>query len=306
MKRNIIRKSLEIIARPLSTFLHKAGIIKPVFILRMDGGISSQIYFYMIGKYLSEKSGYPLYFDLIWFDKVGKDMDGKQVRNFDLLKFAPDLDFKIAQNNWKTHLYRLLYTHEQNWDDHYRKWEALKPPLYLTGYYGPYNELYEDIAKVFMAQPEGLSIQDQKMASDIISRPNTVGVHIRRGDLQNYLPAYGEPAPEAYFKKAIIELKNKYGRDLYFYFFSDDHDWVRSFVEERLPPGNYVIADCNKSDKGYVDLWLLSKCKHFISSAGSFGKFGSALNPSHGDVYVYSTPQSQVWQQRLKSVHLIR
>ena len=38
----------------------------------------------------------------------------------------------------------------------------------------------------------------------------------------------------------------------------------------------------NGAERGYYDLFLMSRCHHHITSKGSLGKFASCLNPHRG------------------------
>ncbi len=67
-----------------------------LIILRMDGGICSQISFWALGNFYAE-SGFQVKFDMSWFIKNGLDMDGKFARNFDFCKLFPELKIRKEQ-----------------------------------------------------------------------------------------------------------------------------------------------------------------------------------------------------------------
>lgn len=93
---------------------------------------------------------------------------------------------------------------------------------------------------------------------------------------------YGKPCSVNYFLTAIktmCTLEN----NLKFYFFSDEVSWVVENLLPVLPPHlNYTICDQNGSDKGYLDLYLISHCKHIIASKGSLGSYARILSKSDG------------------------
>lgn len=93
MKKTLLRKFLAAMARPLASALHKSGLMRPEFFLKLDGGISSQMHFYLVGEYLRQNGDYPLRYDLTWYEECAKDLDGCHNRNFDLLRLCPDLQF---------------------------------------------------------------------------------------------------------------------------------------------------------------------------------------------------------------------
>lgn len=117
--------------------------------------------------------------------------------------------------------------------------------------------------------------------SEIKQNTNSVAVHVRRGDLSVEVPAYGKPASLNYFKEAIGYMKKETTAP-YFYFFSDEPEWV---VSELIPylelaNKNYRVVDINGSDKGYMDLFLIAYCQHQITSKGTLGKYGALLRDS--------------------------
>lgn len=64
-----------------------------------------------------------------------------------------------------------------------------------------------------------------------------------------------------------------------FFIFSDEPDWCQENVTRFMPEGTYKIMDQNGSDKGYIDLALMSRCHCIIASQGSMGKYGALLRP---------------------------
>ena len=93
-----------------------------------------------------------------------------------------------------------------------------------------------------------------------------------------HVPAYGKPASLEYFKSAVAYMQD---RDMssFFYFFSDEPDWVRDELIPQLylTEGNCKVVDINGSDKGYMDLFLIACCRHQITSKGTLGKYGALL-----------------------------
>lgn len=72
MIKRSIKKALSGIARILTRY----GAIPDFMVLNMDGGICSQMHFYIVGR-IFEKKGQRVLYNLDWFSKEGKDMDGR-------------------------------------------------------------------------------------------------------------------------------------------------------------------------------------------------------------------------------------
>jgi hypothetical protein len=76
---------------------------------------------------------------------------------------------------------------------------------------------------------------------------------------------------------------------------------VRTHLLPQFPKGCYEIVNLNGSDKGYLDLWLISQCRHFITSKGSFGRFGALLSPRRGDVVICDSAETRNWLSHIPS-----
>lgn len=59
-----------------------------------------------------------------------------------------------------------------------------------------------------------------------------------------------------------------------FFLFSNDPDWTR----EHFKGENRIPVEGSTEDTGYLDLYLMSKCKHNIIANSSFSWWGAWLN----------------------------
>ena len=107
-----------------------------------------------------------------------------------------------------------------------------------------------------------------------------MSVHIRRGDyLEN--PMYGGICTEEYYKKAIDYIKQRV-ENAKFYLFSND----MPYVQDRFRGEEFVYVENNSEDKGYIDLYLMSLCKHHIIANSSFSWWGAWLNAAKSKIVV--------------------
>jgi hypothetical protein len=102
-------------------------------------------------------------------------------------------------------------------------------------------------------------------------RENTVAVHIRRTD---YLVENGfGPLSEKYYRDAILMIRSRVN-DPVFIFFSDDIGWCKQqFIAE-----DFLFCEEAAWDKDYLQLFLMSTCKHQIIANSSFSWWGGWLN----------------------------
>lgn len=251
-------------------FIAKRIIKEKIIIISVDGGIASQIGQYVLGDYYVKK-GYKVKYDLTWFKKFGKDMLGKHVYNFDLLKMFPTIDFLVA-TDLEVFLYKNFFPFNFS-NKNQRKFEQ-NPPRYLGGYCD-HSFFYKDIANLFTIDWDVLDDFNRMIFTEIYKQKSSIGIHVRRGDMTSN-KGYWQILTSIYYVKAINIVLEKFG-DSVLYLFSDEMEWVKDNIVPELKSLNYVLVDSNDSTKGYMDLVLLSACNHLIASEGSLARFAFLL-----------------------------
>lgn len=252
--------------------------IEKFVIIRTDGGICSQLYFCALGKYFEDR-GYNVKYDTSWFRDYGMDTDGIFVRNYDIEKAFKNLNLQIATET-EINLYKKKYKRKKG-----QSLSECAPPIYIDGYPDERPLLmvkYKDYFKknfVFSTT----DIEQQKILNEI-NETNACAIHVRRGDIatSNW---YGETAGSDYFLKAI-NIINSVHENVKFYFFSDEPAWIKENIVPKLGDINYKICDKNGSDKGYLDLYLISQCKYIVSSNGSLGLVAKLLSKDKTELWM--------------------
>lgn len=239
-------------------------------VIRVDGGICSQIVFVALGLQLEER-GFEVRYDLSFFRENGKDLTGRFARNWDMPQAFPGLSLKEASAD------AISYFRA-----HFRRRgtcvNSFVPPLYIDG--------YPERDQAFLSKREKFArllkpTLDPRLSSVLTSLENgeSCAVHARRGDLANGDKAYGSATSISYYRRAM-RIVAALRPTTCFYFFSDEPAWVRENLLPLVPDGcSGCVMDVNGSDRGYCDLYLISRCKTVISSIGSLGVFGAALSP---------------------------
>lgn len=283
--------------------LVKIKVLDKFIIIKMDGGLCSQMHFYMIGKYFEDKS-YKVKYNTDFFKLFGLDANRQYSRNFDLLKAFPDLCFVEASK-----LDCLLYSafsYKNNYSVSTLDFSQIEPPRLLNGYYKDFEGFYHDFF-CFHINENVLDIANKEVLKSIKEKANPVAIHVRRGDLSGYNPTYGPPVDFDYFNRAIAYVEEHTGKG-YYYFFSDDIDWVKtSLIGYLCIDSNYTIIDINGSDKGYMDLFLMASCNHQISSKGSFGKYAGFLKHDDSNIItVYDDEyERNIWEGQSNNIVFI-
>jgi len=156
---------------------------------------------------------------------------------------------------------------------------------YLNGFWQTekyFKPIEEIIRKDFAFKPITDSLN--KATAEKIRSVNAVSVHVRRGDYvsnKNTNEYHGTCGIDYYSQAADI-IKQKAG-DPHFFIFSDDIDWVK----QNLNFGSAVTyVENNKGANNYIDMQLMSLCKHNIIANSSFSWWGAWLNSSEQKVVV--------------------
>ncbi len=107
-----------------------------------------------------------------------------------------------------------------------------------------------------------------------IEQTEAISVHIRRGDyLQEAQQAtYGGICTDSYYERAIDLMQERHPQAA-FYLFSNDAGWVK----EHMTGDQFIIVDCNEESTGYLDMLLMSRCRHHIIANSSFSWWGAWL-----------------------------
>lgn len=283
--------------------------------LKMDGGICSQIHFYLIGQILSEQNEGDIYYDLNWYKHNGKDCNNNFVRNFDLLKAFPHLILKkqksgLLRRIYISFFYNLNKYRNTGLEDN-PAISNIKAPAYIDGYFHYPDDVYlEKFSQIFRIESSVLPKNNMPIYNEIINSnqlTQTCAVHVRRGDLALSHPIYGEPTDLNYYLKSF-EIISKIDDKTRYFVFSDEPDWFKKEILPHLFSYDISIVDINGSDRGWCDLILMSRCTHQITSQGSMGKYAAMLrdkNSEKGMVIMPSNEMSKEWINKFKSSKII-
>ena len=117
--------------------------------------------------------------------------------------------------------------------------------------------------------------ESMKSYAEAMESSNSVSVHIRRGDYLQVDEVYGGICTEEYYETAMKKMREEMP-DCHFFIFTNDVPWVK----EHMQGENITVVEGNDEDAGYIDMYLMTKCKHYILANSSFSWWGCYLNPS--------------------------
>ncbi|MES2278857.1 MAG: alpha-1,2-fucosyltransferase [Bacteroidota bacterium] len=163
----------------------------------------------------------------------------------------------------------------------------IKPPAYLNGFWQSENyfKVNEALVRENLTFKQPLNSQSQHLANILANQGNAVSVHIRRGDYvssQTTNQIHGICSVR-YYQQAIAALQSKLDNP-YFYFFSDEPEWVEENIIFGL--ANCCLISHNQGPDSWQDMALMSKCKHHIIANSSFSWWGAWLNPAKEKIVI--------------------
>jgi len=153
-----------------------------------------------------------------------------------------------------------------------------------------FSDIDSIIRKTFSFRKELISNNNHKLA-DELSKCNSVSVHIRRGDYMSpkFSSVYADLCCISYYPKAIEYIISAVDNAC-LYIFSDDIDWVRENIQNLIPDSVLIdkirFVDINTSDSSYMDMYLMSSCKHHIIANSTFSWWGAWLGNNKDKIVI--------------------
>jgi len=136
---------------------------------------------------------------------------------------------------------------------------------------------FRDIKELILKEFVFRTPDDEKNRELIekIINSNSVSIHVRRGDYLNdrWKNILGVIRGTVYYDNAVNFMTDKVKNPNYFVF-SDDIKWAK----DNLKLGNCIYVNHNKGRKSYVDMYLMSICKHNIIANSTFSWWAAWLN----------------------------
>lgn len=253
-------------------------------ICSLKGGLGNQMFQYAVAREFSRENS-QIFFDLSFLKENNKSLGSFTAREFELHIFK-EIQFKFLNpfilklylsNKFVFKIFRSILNLKKAYiinddTDYSRKDQDI---VYLNGYFqNPllFGHIRTELLKDFSFPELPENVVD---IADLINTKNAISIHVRRGDyLKPENDNYHGVLPISYYKSAIdrmIELN----KDVSFFIFSDDSEWCKlnfSFIEKE----KYFISD--HGNPSWVDLKLMTLCKHAIIANSSFSWWGAWLN----------------------------
>lgn len=266
-----------------------------MIIVKLIWWLGNQLFQYALWKNLAIKNNCELFLDL-WMYK-------KDFRKFELWNF--NIDAKIAWSREKPFYQKIFHKKYLNklWYFITFIWKKLNPKhhienpkhpiihrwmydfqarilnlkwnyIYLEGFWQSekyFIDIKDEIIKNFTLKNKDIWAKNLELL-DTIKAVDSVSLHVRRGD---YLTCwFAWICEKEYYTRAMEIIKLKLNNPRYF-IFSEDMQWCKDNLEVS---DNDIFVDWNKWDNSYLDMIMMSKCKHNIIANSTFSWWWAYLN----------------------------
>ncbi|MBD5473526.1 MAG: alpha-1,2-fucosyltransferase [Lachnospiraceae bacterium] len=275
-------------------------------IIRMSGGLGNQMF------------QYALYLKLCAMGKEVKFDDineyrGEKARPIVLAIFGIDypratwneiIKFTDQSMEIKKRIRRHLFGRKAVW---YEEQGSYDPQvlsfdsMYLKGGFQSekyFEDIKDEVRSTYqfpeldeMHLPEKLHLVTQSCLNKI-EGCESAALHMYRGDSRNNEELYDGICTEQYYEGAVRYIQDRHPNAVFF-IFSNEPKWVKGWVialmksqikegmskeEIRGLESRFVLVEANSQHTGYLDMFLMSRCKHNIISNSSFSWWAAWIN----------------------------
>ena len=269
-------------------------------IAKLISGLGNQLFQYAIGRQIAIANGVDLKLDTSFF--AGQHLRSYKLHHYNInAEIAPADDVaallkrytgKSLPDKVYRRVERLLpkrYTHyfkEKEWWGYEPELLKASGSVYLEGYW-QHHKYFDHLSPGILKEltlKEAHGPESKALLAEISQAPSSVAIHVRRGDYVSDTNTYNFMGvlPVAYYNQAISYIGRRVPSPVY-YVFSDDPEWAKCHLKADAPLHFVTIAD---GSKDYLELDLMSKCRHNIIANSSFSWWGAFLNNHPGKIVV--------------------
>ena len=264
-----------------------------MIIVQLKGGLGNQMFQYAFGKYLAsinnttlvldtsflqsklpfKKWATPMQYELHIFNIRASLKSNIISSNFVLYPFAKAEHW--IRTKWYENNYNSVSEPVSGFDAEILK---TKDNSYIKGNYQ--SEIYfQSIEKelrsdfVFVQKLDNMNAEWQAQ----ILNCNAVSLHVRRGDyisIKRNAQKFASLSQD-YYQTAIKRMSDKISNPVFF-IFSDDINWAKNNLEFSSPV--FFVTNNNNPSSSYIDMQLMSLCKHNIIANSTFSWWAAWLN----------------------------
>lgn len=269
-----------------------------MIIVRLISGLGNQLFQYAAGRKLSLLHQVPLKVDVSFYET-------QTLRRYQLSHYPVQAQIatpreisavlrndKSIGSRWYQATSRFLPPHKRRYQPENTWWEyqpgVFQAPrtAYLDGYW-QHHAYFERLPELILDElllKEPLRRQVEALAAQIRATPDSVSLHVRRGDYVSDPDAnsvFGA-LPVTYYQRAGEVLRAK-GKKPVFFVFSDDLAWARQHLTLQ---GRMHFIGVTGQAGDCQELYLMSLCAHNVIANSSYSWWGAFLNRNPGKLVI--------------------
>ena len=249
-------------------------------IVNISDGLGNQMFKYAFAYALSRKKGIEVKLDISEFEGSFRPYVLDQLSiSLETVSQTEISQIKQNFNNPNNSLQSYKHYMEPHFNYDHNAFE-LEGKIYYRGYWQTekyFKEYRNELLEAF--QPKEINASSVTYKNRIISS-NSVSLHVRRGDYVSQIVNYKKHGicSIEYYKNAVSHISDN-ENSYHFFIFSDDLDWSKenfNFIE------NKTFVELPHDTPDYIEIHLMSLCKHNIIANSSFSWWGAWLNNNPG------------------------
>lgn len=269
-----------------------------MIIAKIIGGLGNQMFQYAAAQAVAISKGTTLKLDISGFQKYGLHHGFELTRIFNItgqVADAKDINSVLGwQNNYCVRylmampFFHIFGSRRRVVEPSFSYWphiQLVPNSCYMTGYWQSekyFQKIHSNIKNQFTFKEKASG--HNLTLINLMSKVNSVSLHIRRGDYVSNLKAASihGVCPIEYYLQAIDYIEN-HVKNPYFFIFSDDIEWARLNLKIEHP---HEFINQNFGAESYNDMRLMSSCKNNIIANSSFSWWGAWLNNNESKIVV--------------------
>lgn len=267
-------------------------------ISQVIGGLGNQMFQYAVGRALSLKKSEELKLDVSGFAHYGLHHGFELQRVFNCPAELADKSDVCGVLGWQSWplvsrivsrpRYAVLRRNGFIVEPNFQYWPDINQApqdCYLVGYWQSEKYFIDNASTIrsdFIFRPP-LDTRNKELAA-AIGEADAASLHIRRGDYVKNPQTYAVHGVCSldYYCAAVKYIAERV-HSPHFFVFSDDIAWARENLKISFP---CQFIGHNQGINSYIDMQLMSLCKHHIIANSSFSWWGAWLNPSLAKIVV--------------------
>jgi hypothetical protein len=282
--------------------------MKPYLIITLFGGMGNQMFQYAFALSYHRRTGLPVYID----NSILNTAQTHRNYELDVYPLSLPLGDSLPYLNWaffpknllqrggryllrKCGLIKFIDDCNAAYDYSPKYFRPISVPTYWSGYYQAaayyLNADLQCLLRREFAPVPPLSAESANILQQIRRHPDSVSLHIRRGDYLKYAHLFCILGSE-YYQAAVRFLQAFLLTDIHIFVFSED----AQYADELLSDIPYTIVPNHAGKRSFEDVYLMSQCTHNIIANSTYSWWGAYLNAHPQKVVI--APKQWLTQNR--------